>query len=133
VFAANRLPPITRYPSALIANTQPDTHSGEHWIAMFFDHYGNADYFCSYAEPPSQAFVDYLRKNARSWQRTNRRIQGPLATTCGQYCVAFLHFRSRDVSLRDFLRLFTDIDNDTIVVAFINGLYDANTRVLEFY
>ena len=37
VFPSNRLPRrIPTYPSSLIANTDPSSQPGEHWITMYF-------------------------------------------------------------------------------------------------
>jgi len=122
VYASDQLPKHVPYPSALIGNTKPSTHEGEHWVAVFFDQDGRADYFCSYGVPPTDDYRRLLDK-ATEWQRSNRQLQGDLSMVCGQYCLAFLHFRSRGVPFEKFMSLFSDPYNDEIVNAFVCGVF----------
>lgn len=128
VFPCDKLP-IPLFPCCFIANTAEEQSTGEHWVAIAFDYQGNALYFCSYGHPPKPVFLVYLQPY--SWWRTNRRIQGLLTTCCGHYCVAFLHFHCRHVSMRDFLSLFTARDNDDIVVCFVNSLFNFTSPVID--
>ena len=48
----------------------------------------------------------------------------PISTVCGQYCVAFLMFRCRNVSMHAFSRLFTTdlVANDCRVFDWLGAL-----------
>ena len=46
-------------------------------------------------------------RECSKWTSNDRTLQSPLSTVCGQYCVAFLMFRCRNVSMHAFTRLFT--------------------------
>ena len=131
VFSSDQLPRDVPCPCCFIANTKPKSHPGEHWVAIFVDVNRIGRYFCSYGLPPAPAFQKWLRTNTNDWHPMPKRIQGSLSTTCGQYCVCFLHFVSRDVTVPVFLSLFTTNrdENDAIVTAFINGMYNQSTRI----
>lgn len=59
VFSANNLPKINVYPTVLVANLDPDTKPGSHWVAVYFDKNGVADYFDSYGRRPYKVFQQY--------------------------------------------------------------------------
>ena len=48
-----------------------------------------------------------MNEHCSAWLPNDRTLQSPLSTVCGQYCVAFLMFRYRNVSMHAFTRLFT--------------------------
>ena len=108
----------------------PKTHPGRHWVAIYIDPEGYGTLFCSYG---SRQFESTMNELCVDWQTSERRLQSFSSATCGQYCVCFLHFLTRNVLLRDFLKLFADdlMENDEIVVSFVNGLYDEDTNVFD--
>jgi hypothetical protein len=134
VFAINKLPTKFLRPCCFIANTKPETHPGEHWIAIFINKEGYGDYFCSYGQEPEYVFVSFMEKHCISWNRATKTIQQNISAVCGQYALFFLHARANGCSMAKFLRLFTknQRENDEIVTAFINGLYDEQTTVYDF-
>jgi hypothetical protein len=134
VFASNKMPKLLNRPCCFIANTKPETHPGEHWIAIFINKEGYGDYFCSYGQEPVQVFVSFMEKHCVSWNRSTKILQQDISATCGQYALFFLHARANGCSMAKFLRLFTNNhrENDEIVTAFINGLYDQQTTVFDF-
>ena len=52
-------------------------------------------------------FTNLMNKHCSEWSSNDRIYQSPISTVCGQYCVAFLMFRCRNVSMHAFSRLFT--------------------------
>ena len=133
VFPSDLLPTDVPRPSCLIANTQPSSNKGEHWVAIFINKEGYGDYFCSYGISPSRFFVDFMDDNTLSWASNEKCIQGNVSTTCGQYAVFFLFCRARGLPMRKFLSLFTSDngENDSIVTAFINGKFNLSTVVFD--
>ena len=134
VFASNKLPKKTCRPCCLIVNTKPDTHPGEHWVAMFINKEGYGDYFCSYGLPPKAEFTAFMNKHCVDWNSSTKQLQQYVSATCGQYAVFFLHARANGLPMAKFLSLFTknNDENDQIVTAFINGLYNEQTQVFDF-
>jgi len=133
VFPSDRLPNKVALPCALIGNTKPSTHRGEHWLGIFINKEGYGDFFCSYGLPPSKAFVDFMNRNCVDWNFNRKEIQNTFATTCGQYALFFLHARAKGLPMRQFVTLFTKNkeENDEMVTAFINGLYNEDTKIVD--
>ena len=131
VLPSNKLPKVTSRPSCFIANTKPDTHTGEHWIAIFINKEGYGDYFCSFGMPPQQVFAKFMNEHCEKWNYTSKTIQQPYSITCGQYALFFLHARAKGLPMFKILDLFTNNqeENDEIVTAYINGIYDKRTII----
>ena len=109
VVAKDCLPEIIdTYPGAIVCNTHDADQPGEHWIAMYVDTKGYGDYFDPYGlEPQHIEFMNFMNEHCSEWAPNDRTLQSPMSTVCGQYCVAFLLLRSRNVSMNAFTRLFT--------------------------
>ena len=124
VFSRDNLPQPTSYPFCLITNTDLQTESGTHWLAIFVDRDGRGMYFDSYAmKPYYQEFEDYLNtycKNGYDWNKA--RLQCTTCTTCGEYCCCYLILRTAGFSHNQFLGFFGDnqVSNDTIVKELFN-------------
>ena len=58
-------------------------------------------------EPEHTEFTNFMNKHCSDWSSNDRIYQSHISTICGQYCVAFLMFRCRNVSMHAFSRLFT--------------------------
>ena len=99
---------VDTYPTAIVCNTHDADRPGEHWIAMYVDAERRGDYFDPYGLRPQHVeFANFMNEHCSAWLPNDRRLQSPLSTVCGQYCVAFLMFRCRNVSMHAFTRLFT--------------------------
>jgi len=133
VFPYDCLPVITAFPTAYIANTDPQTKPGAHWIAMYFDHDGNGDYLDSYGRMPLPKFKSFLDKYSIEWQYNNKQLQAPLTSTCGQYCIYFLYQRSRGVPMQKILDGFGNdkFKNDKMVTDFVNKTFGTNTAMID--
>ena len=132
-FSTDTLPDDVPVPCCFISNTQPSSHRGEHWIAIHVDQSRRGSYFCSYGQQPKEEFREWFDRNTDGWTFKSTRIQGEMSTTCGQYCVCFLHFMCQNVAFDVFLSLFSSDrdENDDIVTSFVNGYYNQYTSVLD--
>lgn len=109
VFPADKLPRRIKRPAMLIANTEPSTHPGSHWVAFCFPHRGPIEYFDSTGMPLNiDYFLKFLKRHGKKFVSNYKRLQGSLSTTCGNYCGVFLYFRSKNVSFKNFLGLFSE-------------------------
>lgn len=63
VFPSNKLPktPVVK-PSFYIANTDPSSKPGQHWVASYFPENKPAEFFCSAGQPPIKPFISYLNQ-----------------------------------------------------------------------
>ena len=114
---------VSTYPSAFVCNTHDSDQPGELWVAMYVDEIG--DYFDPYGQKPQHAeFTNFMNKHCSLWSPHDHILQSPISTVCGQYCVAFLMFRCRNISMHAFVRLFTSdlIVNDCRVFDWLGAL-----------
>ena len=124
VVAKDTLPEIvSTYPSAFVCNTHDSDQPGEPWLAMYVDEIG--DYFDPYGQTPEHAdFANFMNEHCSQWSPNNHILQSQIPTVCGQYCVAFLMFRCRNIPMHPFARLFTSdlFANDSLVFDWLGEL-----------
>ena len=138
VVAKDCLPEIINtYPIAIVCNTHDADQPGEHWIAMYLDTKRHGDYFDPYGRQPQHVeFTNFMNEHCSEWVPNDRTLLSPLSTVCGQYCIAFLLFRCRNVSMHVFTRILFTTDlvaNDCRVfdwVAAVNKKNDDDDDVL---
>lgn len=132
-FPCDRLPTDVNWPSCLIANTEPHYSTGEHWIAIFINKEGYADFFCSMGSDPQSQFKKFLDTYSFSWNQNKKQVQNNNSISCGQYCIFFLFVRTYGISLPKFLTLFTSNyeENDEIVTGFVNGKFNISSLIYE--
>ena len=122
------LPTISRFPAFFIANTDDSKKPGQHWVAFYATGRGPLEYFDSYGyKPLNKHFSDYVKENFRKHTYNKKRLQGELSTTCGQYCLSFLFYRSLGISMDDFTKKFSANDyheNDHKVQDIVEYYFD---------
>ena len=90
VFPRDKLTIVNKYPSGLIANTDPHDQPGTHWIAMYFISPWESEFFDSYGFPPDTYGMDGYMSEMLRVTTTNRSrdlLQTLLETT-----VYFIYF-----------------------------------------
>ena len=129
VFASDQLDKVKiQFPCALIANTDPISKPGTHWVAFFFDPDGNVEYFDSYGLPPQNSDLEnFFRKHGVKRHSHNSEIlQSILSTVCGHWCLAFLGNRVRGQSMSVFVNRFKNCpstSNDVFVKKHVSDVY----------
>ena len=125
-YARNGMPTCVVPPFSLVCNTDPNTETGEHWIAVHVDEEGNGEYFDSYGLPPlHDAFENFLNRHCKTWTWNDRQIQQLASTVCGQHCIFYLTHRYLGLSLQEIRSFFTEDfrDNDRIVESYVKELW----------
>lgn len=89
-----------------IVNLDPSTGEGSHWVAVdigggktrniYFDSYGMA--------AQDKRLKKFLGKH---YKKNLKRLQHPLTTTCGQWCLYFLLRRSENWSMEEIVKPFS--------------------------
>lgn len=104
-------------PLAFFVNTDPHTRLGTHRTDIYINENKEADFFDSYGRSRNSDSKFFIQRNSRTSRFSNVPLQSLTSTVCGQYCVIFLLFRSRGVSMDQFLNIFTNstVLNDRIV------------------
>ena len=105
VFAADQLPKLKTFPCGFVANTDPSTEPGMHWVAFYFPSTGKGEFFDSYGHPPEYYGFDEIE----TWN--TRPIQSSWSEVCGQYCIFYLYHKARGYSMSKIVNLFTDKPN----------------------
>lgn len=116
--------------SSYIANTDPASKPGEHWVAFYFDaKAGRVEVFDSFA-------VKSLHIYDRTWDKwvrkafcrsppptlltNNHVIQSDSSDVCGIYCLYYLYERSRGKSFANIVSAFSTRDkqgNDRKIIS----------------
>lgn len=137
VCPSNHLPSsIKRVPMCIIVNTDPSYKPGRHWLALYIDQNRNLEFFDSYGfDVEKYSFVkNFLIRNEMNLSKWNtRQLQGSLSSTCGQFCLYFLFWRSRDIPFEKIMSSFgqsTDT-NDIFVTSFVNSVTGASTNAYD--
>jgi hypothetical protein len=123
VFPSDKSPrTIEKYPCGFVANTDPSSESGTHWIAFYFPSEEKGEFFDSYGHAPEyyrKSFGNFLKTH--TWDFNKRKLQSAWSDVCGQYCIFYLSHRARGFSLSRIVHLFNSdtISNDAKVSQFV--------------
>ena len=116
VFPSDKLPQtIDKYTCGLVANTDPSTRPGAHWISILMTSGQNAEWFDSYRKLPEfygPAFTEFLNKHCDQWELNGRKLQSDWSDVCGHYCIFYLSHKARGQSMKKIVQLF---GNDTVL------------------
>lgn len=107
-YAIDELPEKVVRPCLIIANTDASNLPGQHWTGFYFKSGSDrAEFFDSFGRKPTQKeFKKFIDNNSKSFIYNSKKIQGNYSTVCGNYCILFLFFRSRNLSMAKFLKHF---------------------------
>ena len=94
VYSSDNLPEVIKYGDCLIANMDPSSASGRHWISMFKRQREDStvEYFDPLGKrPPQGALTDYFRD--KSYVYNCKQLQSNDSESCGLFCIFFLYYR----------------------------------------
>lgn len=128
VYACDTVPEtFESLPVCYIMNTDPIAKRGKHWVAVYLSANGDHEFFDSYGR--------YGIAEKGNWMSNNKRLQGPLSKTCGQFCLYYLNQRVRGRSMEEIVEDFNVcrdwIENDQVVTYVINDTYDTNFEIYD--
>ena len=116
VFPADHLPEtLDSYPCGIIANTDPSSEPGTHWVAFYFPSKEKGEFFDSYGQSPRRyrkTFENFLEKQSYEWEFNTHKLQSAWSNVCGQYCIFYISHRIRGHSMKNIVQLFS---NDTML------------------
>jgi hypothetical protein len=114
-----------------IVNLDPSYKSGSHWVALLLKEKGKNVYFDSYGLPPNNKYFKKLLKNNYVYSR--KKVQHPLSTTCGQWCMYFVWEKSKDKNLKQMLKFFGKdfLANDHIVNLLIEKNFKTDQEIIN--
>lgn len=94
-------------PKLIIANTDPETKPGKHWLLFYFDDTGySVDFFDSLGKSPENypaEITHFLKLWAENVYYVTDRIQPMGSALCGHYCLYYAYCKSIGESMEDIL------------------------------
>ena len=99
VFPSDKLPVSKVKPFYFVANTDPSNKPGTHWVAVFVNADGTAEYFDSYGLKPNVASIASFLRQYKKCKFNTKRIQGMFSSVCGHYCVYYVIHRSKGIEM----------------------------------
>ena len=126
VYSSDNLPERIESGGCLIANTDPSSASGRHWISMFKRQRredSTVEYFDPLGKRPAQgAMTDYFRD--KSYVYNCKQLQSNDSESCGLFCIFFLYYRCLGYSMNSIVDdLLTDDVNTNEFIIAISKLY----------
>lgn len=118
-----------------VLNSHAHVDPGEHWIAFFYNSNTNTlEYFDSFGLPLTAFAVVYAAIDAHNLAamckaaNTVGVLQSTESAVCGQYCVAFLHWRAKHTHapISQFANIMANMDTaarrDKYIVSHVRAL-----------
>lgn len=128
-FAADQLDDSWRtlgtYPKFFIANTDPVSEAGAHWIACIIRNKNLIEIFDSYGrriQSYSSPLSDYAHRFS-SRQENEHQWQAMFSNVCGHFCLFYLYYRAHGLTSRKIFHKLTKrnhLQNDLRVLGFVN-------------
>ena len=111
VFPSDHLPCVTllaaRAPCCYIANSDPCTELGSHWVAFFHASPMTLDFFDSYGKTPG--YYGLSIPNTMFVKYNTIQLQSDSSLLCGQWCILFLHRRTQGINFSTLIRRFSSL------------------------
>ena len=104
VFSRDKLPrSFTRYHSAYVANTDPSSLPGQHWVAFYHLSPSHLEFFDSYGCPPEDYHFT-IPPTITQIYINSHQIQSENSSDCGQYSIFYLYQRAHDIPLPEIIK-----------------------------
>lgn len=134
-FAVDTIPRRISPGFCCIVNTDPVREVGSHWVAIYCEKNGRAEYFCSYGREPGIILGKRLASIfPRGYKMNKNRLQSKITTVCGPYCVYYLHCRTRGKTLSWVQNKFSKrnyIENDSKIKEFMYETYKFSVPLID--
>lgn len=123
IFASNSLPVrVTRFPSAVVCNTDPIEGKGSHWIAFWLRNETECEFYDSFGRLPEYYDIrlrEFIDRNSFVCVYNNVQVQPDSASTCGFHVLYYLYRRAQGFSMQSSLELLGRINSDDFVRKFV--------------
>ena len=127
VYAKDDVLPVKNFPSSMIVNESDWGTGGTHWVAIYFDQYGNSEFFDSYGKVPIPGIMRYILKNTiGSFNMSHVQYQAYESDVCGHYCIYYLTKKAKGIGLNSMMKQFSIKDhksNDNLVREWVRKSY----------
>ena len=136
VYACDTVPKtFSSLPACYIMNTDPIALPGRHWIAVYLSLYGPHEFFDSYGRQQSTVAPTIRGQGTTKWIENTIELQGPMSTTCGQYCLYYLSERCEGRMMTEILSDFSCtrdcMENDILINEYMNAMYNIELDIYD--
>jgi hypothetical protein len=133
VAPSDRLPTVCSKPYVLVVNTDPSDKPGTHWVAIFINTDGTAEYFDSYGFKPNVSTISKFLQRFKHCRYNKKRIQGLFSSVCGHYCIYFVLHRWNQVPMEEILNRFSEDceENDSMITEWVNENFQLDTDTYD--
>jgi len=120
VLPIDKLPAKINREAVFVINTDPAVLPGEHWVCIFCPHKSPPEFFDSLGRDPTFYSHNLPKFLGEKYMFNTIRLQPHDSSTCGLYCLYYIHHRIRGVDFLDILKMFSKNleHNDDIVINF---------------
>lgn len=137
IFASNSLPVrVTRFPSAVVCNTDPIEEKGSHWIVFWLRNETECEFYDSFGRLPEYYDIrlrDFIDRNSFVCVYNNVQVQQDSASTCGFHVLYYLYRRAQGFSMQSSLELLGRINSDDFVRKFfLSRINHYKSHLLSF-
>ena len=132
VYASDKLSEkVDRYPKAFVANVDTSDKPGSHWISFWFESPEQSEFWDPLGQKPNtytSSFVSFLARNSSQWTYNPRTVQSAFSNVCGHFCIYYIFYRCRNVSMSTIMYKFTNNleQNDRLVASFVRKTFHVN-------
>ena len=129
VFPSDLIPAhMERYPICFIANTDPSSLPGQHWVAYYFDSELEYEFFDSYGYPPDYYSLPYSSPSIFNVHS----LQSNTSAVCGQFCLYYLNSKARGSDMKSIIHSFS-LSNKTWNDKFVRKFVSQITLPKRYY
>ena len=117
-----------------VFNLDPSTRNGSHWVAVMLHPTKRNVYFDSYGWPPFKNRLKNLMVKCGDFDYNSQQLQHSFSTTCGQWCMYFIHEHCRGLSLKELIANFSKeylLANDHVLNALVENAFDTDQDVID--
>ena len=131
-FPSDKLPISTQRPLCFVANTDPSTAKGSHWVAVYVNNKDRAEFYDSYGRGPKGIFLKHL-ENYKAFRYNQKQLQSFGSSVCGQHCILFLHLRCIGEKMATVLARFVKdtVVNDAAVCLAVNQTFSVSHSLVD--
>lgn len=119
IYASNTLPDrVTRFPSAVVCNSDPLEERGTHWIGFWFKNGTECEFYDSFGRLPNDYDIrlrEFIDRNSFVCVYNNVQVQPNSSSTCGYHVLFYLYRRSRGLSMENTLQSLSHFKSDDSV------------------
>ena len=109
-FPADVQPPTKKRNFSIIFNLSNHDEKGSHYVALSSNK-ENIIYFDSFGEPLKNAFLlNFVKKYKKNkkFSFNKNKLQDEQSSFCGIFCLSFLASQEKNVSLKNYVKLFSE-------------------------